>query len=113
MHVTFLSGSTVIGTAFLTPFDPPMGVAGGAFEPTEHYSRHDHANVVEGEFVDYLGLLLSANSDEHGPIPCEWIAIHDFGEGTGEIEITICVGHPEYESYFSEYAGFKTYFGHS
>lgn len=51
MHVSVFDGETLIGHASLTDLDPPMGVAMGAFTPSEHYVQAAHANVIDGDYV--------------------------------------------------------------
>jgi len=51
MRVSVYQNQTQVGTAILEHLDPPMGVAFGPFTPTQHYDRHKHANVVEGNYV--------------------------------------------------------------
>ncbi|BCA60007.1 hypothetical protein HMP06_2776 [Sphingomonas sp. HMP6] len=66
MQVSLHEGPTLVGTATIEHLDPPMGVAFGPFEPSEHYSLDRHANVIEGEFVEDRGRVLTASADRYG-----------------------------------------------
>ena len=54
MIVHLLFNGIPIGAGSLMQLDPPMGIATGTFEPTDHYDRDSHANIVEGKYLRLL-----------------------------------------------------------
>ncbi|MEP3225716.1 MAG: hypothetical protein ABJO01_07065 [Parasphingorhabdus sp.] len=110
MQVEIFSGEILIGRSNLDQLDPPMGVAMGAFVPTEAYDRIRHANSIEGEFIAYNGLTLIVRSSEYGEIVHQGVHIEDYSDNLAEIQISVIgIPYPEYESYFSEYDHYRKY----
>ena len=78
MRVTVFDGENVVGRADLAASDPSMGVASGVFHPGSAYSRAEHANLVDGEFVGDKSAELRVISEDHEQITCGAIVIGDW-----------------------------------
>ena len=87
-----------------------MGVAFGPFTPSDHYDRAQHANTVDGAYVDDLGKSLRARADQHGDLEGA-IAIEDWADSLGERQLTVFFANGDnYRALFSEYDAFKAYY---
>lgn len=111
MRVEIFAGEILIGRSNLDQLDPPMGVAIGAFVPTEAYDRTRHANTIEGDYMGDRGQALTFQSSDHGEIVHIGLAIEDFSDGLSEIEISV-IGIPqaEYKRFFSAHPHYRAYY---
>ncbi|WP_341992388.1 hypothetical protein [Azorhizobium sp. AG788] len=111
MIVHLLFNGIPIGAGSLMQLDPPMGIATGTFEPTDHYDRDSHANIVEGKYLSDRGKSLVAISNEYGPIDCSGVGIEDSFESIGEQVVTIFgIPYPKYSEIFADYEDYKSYY---
>jgi hypothetical protein len=111
MRVHLLWNNVTLGAANLTQLDPPMGVAMGSFEASDHYDQHAHANVIEGAYIGDKGISFVVVSDTHGQINCANIAIEDFAESMDVRQLTLFgIPYPEYVRFFGEYDDYKAYY---
>jgi hypothetical protein len=112
MQVSLHEGPTLVGTATIEHLDPPMGVAFGPFEPSEHYSRDRHANVIEGEFVEDRGRILTASADRYGVLRTRTVAIEDW-TNPSYIELTLLFSDGnDFAEVFSTHADYIAYYPH-
>ncbi len=111
MQVDILYEAQVIGRADLAKLDPPMGVAGGDFQPSEAYDRLRHATNIEGcENPDANAEKLSARAADGCTIDCVAVTVEDYREALGEIEVSIIgIPYPAYETFFGAHPGYKAY----
>ena len=111
MQVSLYDKDTLIGLADLTVLDPPMGVATGAFVPSENYSRSEHANVIDDDYIGDRSQHFRVVSGTHGEIESSAIAILDY-PALGEIELHVLgITRPEYAIIFGNYPDYRAYYG--
>jgi hypothetical protein len=102
MNVEIYAGDQLVGVANLIGFDPPMGVALGPFTPAAGYKQSIHAFVIDGEDNTlFLEDSLSARGPS-GPIECVGVAIADFQDALGEMEVHL-LGITEFDSLFGSH----------
>jgi hypothetical protein len=114
MQVSVRQGGTVIGTAILEHLDPPMCVAFGRFSPGDQYDRDQHANTLDGEYVDDRGRSLSVHADQHGCLKTSSIAIEDWSDPAVGKQLTLWFqdgGH--FAALFSTHGDYRAYYGRS
>jgi hypothetical protein len=109
MKVEILSGDEVIGVGELNRLDPPMGVAFGPFHPTPTYKPSIHANVIGGNENDAGFQAVLGARGPRGMIECAAIAIEDFHDAIGEIQVSV-MGIVEFKSYFGKHPDYKAYY---
>lgn len=111
MNVEFYLDEELIGHAVLDAWDPPMGVAGGPFEPAPGYKRGTHASVIEGVDNPLGGdLRFKVQDDQGGTVECQAIWIEDYSDCLGERQVSVLgIPYPEYENRFGEYSAYKAY----
>jgi len=111
MQVCVYQNNIAIGTAVLEHLDPPMGVAYGPFLPSDHYDRGQHANTVEGDYIDDRGRSLSVCAEQYGPIKTASIAIEDWTDPEIGRHLTIWFqDRSEFEAFFSTHEDYKVYY---
>jgi hypothetical protein len=111
MQVSVHQGETIIGTAILEHLDPPMGVAFGPFSPSDQYDRDQHANTIEGDYVDDKGQLLSVLTDQHGPFKTAAIAIEDWADPNIGKHLTVWFQNGgDFAALFSNHDDYKAYY---
>ncbi|WP_231740103.1 hypothetical protein [Ectopseudomonas composti] len=101
---TVYSNATVIGYSELESGDAPMGVAFGAFKPTDEYSmiRHECLN----NHLNQDALKLSVHTNAGLVIPCAGVSILDYSAeaGTELIELNILgIPYQIYNELFPEH----------
>ncbi|QXQ05902.1 hypothetical protein KX816_17090 [Sphingosinicellaceae bacterium] len=86
-----------------------MGVAFGAFLPSDQYNSDAHANVIDGEYLGDRGESLTAIDDQHSTLETASIAIEDYGDlgrqltlffRDGESFAALFAVHPDYRAYY-------------
>ncbi|MFD1332677.1 hypothetical protein ACFQ4O_11780 [Methylopila musalis] len=88
-----------------------MGIAFGAFTPSDHYNRNLHANVLNGQYVDDRGLNLSLRSDVHGVLSAVSVAISEGPNADDEKEATLFFRERHlFDSLFSKHPEHRTYY---
>lgn len=88
-----------------------MGVAFGPFMPSEKYDRVQHANTVDGTYVDDFGQTLRVCTDQCGDIDARGIAIEDWTVTFGELQLTVFFADDEdFRALFSEHEEYKAYY---
>lgn len=88
-----------------------MGVAFGPFLPSGHYDRDQHANTIEGDYVDDKGQSLSVRADQHGPLKTASIAIEDWADPEIGNQLTVWFQHSgDFEALFSTHDDYKAYY---
>lgn len=111
MQVSVHQDGTVIGTAILEHLDPPMGVAYGPFSPLDQYDRDQHANTVEGNYVDDRGRSLSLHADQHGRLNAS-IAIEDWADPALGKHLTVWFQDGrDFAVLFSTHSDYQAYYG--
>ncbi|MEP3227337.1 MAG: hypothetical protein ABJO01_15265 [Parasphingorhabdus sp.] len=88
--VDVYADSTLIGTSKLYQLNRDTGFASGTFVAAEPYDEKLHATVLEGDYLGPRASVLKIQTDGHGWMECDAIAIHDFSNLLGEIEINLC-----------------------
>jgi hypothetical protein len=112
IRIEILHDGVVIGTSDIEASDPPMGVATGAFVPTDAYKPDDHAFWIgldcrePGDEID-----LAARCAEFGIIRCAGVVLDD-PSGLGEPRQVTVLGmyHDDYEVAFANDVGFRKYY---
>lgn len=113
MQVSVYRDETLVGTAILEHLDPPMGVAFGPFSPGDQYDRDQHANTVEGDYINDRGQSLSVHADQHGRLNTASIAIQDWVDSKLGKELTVWFkdgrnfaalfsAHDDYRAYYDQ-----------
>ena len=88
-----------------------MGVAFGPFTPSDKYDRVQHANTVDGIYVDDFGQSLRVCADQYGDIDARGIAIEDWMDSLGELHLTVFFADgDDFRALFSEYEDYKAYY---
>jgi hypothetical protein len=112
MQVSVHEGPTLVGTATIEHLDPPMGVAFGRFVPSGQYSRDRHANVIEGEFIEDRGRILSTSADQYGVLRTRTVAIEDWTNPPyKELTLFFSDGN-DFAEVFSTHADYIAYYPH-
>ncbi|PDT00789.1 hypothetical protein CO666_29045 [Rhizobium chutanense] len=110
MKVEIVYRGKVIGRSDLQPVDPPMGVAGGLFDPTPDYDPYLHAYNIDGDDNEVDSDALSARSTEFGTIVCAGVGIEDFSKSLDELHVMVLgIGYPDYATVFESHPLFKAY----
>ncbi len=111
MKFTIYEADTPIGEADIFALDPPMGVAMAKFMPLDAYSLEQHANVVDGDFIEDRGGRLRIEMADGRPLLSQAISIEDW-PALGEREVHFLgILEPSFESLFREHPDFKAYWG--
>jgi len=111
MNVTIFDGATVIGHAYLSGLDPPMGCASGTFVAAPAYVAAEHANVLDGDYLGDRGAGFRVVSHIHGEIECQSAVILDF-PSIDEIGVDVIgIPYPLYETLFGDRADYRSYRG--
>ncbi|MDP9835588.1 hypothetical protein J2T09_000329 [Neorhizobium huautlense] len=112
IKIEILHDGVVIGTSDIEASDPPMGVASGAFTPTEAYKPVDHAFWIDldcrepGDEID-----LAARCAEFGIIRCAGVVIEDASDlGEGRQVTVLGMYHDDYEVAFANDVAFREYY---
>ncbi len=112
IKIEILHDGVSIGASDIEASDPPMGVATGAFVPTEAYKPNNHAYCIDldcretGEEID-----LAARCTEFGIIRCAGVVIEDAsGLGEGRQVTILGMYHDDYEVAFANDVAFRTYY---
>ena len=111
MKVTIYEADTPIGEAEIFALDPPMGVAMAKFKPLAAYDVDQHANVVDGDYIEDRGERLRIEMADSVPLISQAISIQDW-PALGEREVHILgILEPSFEALFGEHPDFKSYWG--
>lgn len=111
MQVSVYQNGTAIGTAILEHLDPPMGVAFGPFSPSDRYDRDQHANTIEGDYIDDKGQSLSVRAEQHGRLNIASIAIEDWAAPEIGKQLTVWFQDGgDFVALFSAHDGYKAYY---
>lgn len=112
MQIEILFDAQVIGSADLRRLDPPMGVAVGSLKPAAAYDKLRHATTLEDRAnPDANAEKLSARTTDGEAVACVAIAVTDYWDALGEIEVSILgIPYPAYEAYFGDYPDYKEYY---
>ncbi len=109
MKVTVYEVDTPIGEAEIFALDPPMGVAMAKFNPLVAYDVEQHANVVDGDFIEDRGERLRIEMADGVRLISQAISIQDW-PALGECEVHILgILEPTFEVLFGEHPDFKAY----
>ena len=111
MRVEILHGDAVIGRSELDRLDPPMGVATGFFEPTDHFDPRRHAGDIEGRDNQHA---VESGFSVRGPdgknVECSGVWIRDFRDALDEIEVDVIgIPYPEYAARFGTHPHYTDY----
>jgi len=111
MKVTIYEADTPIGEAEIFALDPPMGVAMAKFKPLAAYDVEQHANVVDGDYIEDRGERLRIEMADGVSLISQAISIQDW-PALGEREVHILgILEPSFEALFGEHPDFKSYWG--
>ena len=111
MKVTIYEADTPSGEAEIFALDPPMGVAMAKFRPLAAYNVEQHANVVDGDYIEDRGDRLRIVMADGVPLVSQAISIQDWS-ALGEQEVHILgILEPSFEALFGEHPDFKSYWG--
>lgn len=102
MLVDVYCDDTIIGHSELYRLDGLEKAATGTLIAAGPYDQKLHATVVEGDYYGGRGQSLYVQSQTHGLIECDAIAIQDFSNLLGEVEINLSgIAKPSYETCFT------------
>ena len=88
-----------------------MGVAFGPFSPSDQYDRDQHANTVEGDYIDDRGRSLSVNAQPLGRLKTASIAIEDWANPEIGKQLTVWLQDGgDFAALFSTYADYRAYY---
>jgi hypothetical protein len=115
MRVEILHGHAVIGRSELDRLDPPMGVATGFLEPTDHYDPMRHAGDIEGLDNQHAAeSMFSVRGSDGKVVECSGVWIRDYREALGEIEVDVIgIPYQEYEAHFGTHPHYTDYWRRS
>lgn len=109
MKVTIYEADTPIGEAEIFALDPPMGVAMATFKPLAAYNVEQHANVVDGDYIEDRGGRLRIEMADGVPLISQAISIQDW-PALEEREVHILgILEPNFETLFGEHPDYKSY----
>lgn len=113
IKIEILHDGIVVGTSDLAALDPPMGVAGGRFEPLDAYRPQQHAYCIDGDCRDAVNEIeLEARCAEFGIIRCAGVGIEDFhGVDLGRQVTVLGMYSEDYEKAFSTDPVYRAYYG--
>ncbi|OYU73373.1 MAG: hypothetical protein CFE32_21105 [Alphaproteobacteria bacterium PA3] len=111
MKVTVYEADIPIGEGEIFALDPPMGVAMAKFKPLAAYNVEQHANVVDGDYIEDRGDRLRIEMANGMPLVSQAISIQDW-PALGEHEVHILgILEPSFETLFGEHLDFQSYWG--
>ncbi len=105
---SIFSDQQLIGHVDIEWLDPPMGVAGGVFQPLSAYEPKLHATFLGGTpNADAKTQHLVVRDSAGEMVACEAVGIRDAAETNAEIEI-LGIPYPAYAAYFSQHPHYKS-----
>ena len=111
MKLTIYEADTPIGEAEVFALDPPMGVAMAKFTPLPAYAAAQHANVLDGDYIEDRSDKLRMEMADGSTLKCQAISIHDWPT-LEEREVHILgILEPTFETLFNDHPSFKAYYG--
>jgi hypothetical protein len=115
VQVDILLDGELIGRGILNASDPPMGVAGGPFQPEPRYQPKLHAGEIDGVHnVRGLDLPFRVQAGDGGMVACQGVFIQDYSDSLGERSVAVLgIPYPEYEERFGTYPTYKAYIDRS
>ena len=110
MKVKIFESDSPIGEAEIFALDSPMGVAIAKFIPLPAYNVAQHANVVDGDYIDDRGDKLRIEMTNGVALTSQAISIQDWPT-LGEHELHILgVLEPSFDELFSDHPHYRDYY---
>ena len=110
MKVTIYEADTPIGEAEIFALDPPMGVAMAKFTPLSAYNVAQHANAIDGEFIEDRGDKLRIEIEDGTALRSQAISIQDWPT-LEEREVHILgILEPRFDELFRDHPHFRDYY---
>ncbi|MFT3987085.1 hypothetical protein [Aestuariivirga sp.] len=111
MQVRVYREGTLIGTANLEHLDPPMGVAFGPFDASDHYERGRDANVIDGQYAGDNGRQLLVYADENTPLKTASNLIEDDSDPRIGKQLSLMFENSDdFDALFSSHDDYKAYY---
>jgi hypothetical protein len=110
MKVTIYEADTPIGEAEIFALDPPMGVAMAKFAPLPAYNVAQHADVVDGEYIEDRGDKLRIEMEDGAALRSQAISIQDWPTLEEREVHFLGILEPSFDELFSDHPHYRDYY---
>lgn len=110
MKVKIYEADTPIGEAEIFALDPPMGVAMAKFTPLPAYNVAQHANVVDGEYIEDRGNKLRIEMEDGAALRSQAISIQDWPTLEEREAHILGILEPSFDELFRDHPHYRDYY---
>ena len=110
MKVTIYEAETPIGEAKIFALDPPMGVAMAKFAPLQAYNVTQHANVVNGEYIEDRGDKLRIEMEDGTALRSQAVSIQDWPTLEEQEVHFLGILEPSFDELFRDHPHYRDYY---